>query len=145
MRFRLQLALGLLTAMLLGGCTGRNDAVVVHVFRDASSPSAAVLSRRIAYFRSLHVRTPSRRLIVINELSSDYRGRLGDLGSASMPELVIVNSERDGEKNARLQEELAHAIDLCSDGQRCLAFVPSWVSGEQRAAAQMVLTSLLAD
>ncbi len=145
MRFRLQLALGLLTAMLLGGCTGRNDAVVVHVFRDASSPSAAVLSRRIAHFRSLNVRTPSRKLIVLNETDSDYLGTLGKLGNESTTELVILNSERDVETNPRLQEELAHAIDLCTDGQRCLAFIPSWVSGEQRTAAQMVLNSLLAD
>lgn len=145
MRLRLQLVPAVLIALLLAGCRSGTDAVVVHVFRDASSPSASVLTRRIAYFRSLNVRTPSRRLIMIDEFASDYPSNLSDLGSASMPELVILNSERDGEKNPRLQEELAHAIDLCSNNQRCLAFIPSWVSGEERTAAQMLLNSLLTD
>ncbi len=144
MNFRLQVAAALLLA-LLAGCNGPDDTIVVHVFRDPAAPSAPVLARRIAYFQSLNVRTPGRKLIVVSEVAADYHASLSDLGDASAPGLVILNSERDGEKNPRLQEELTHAIDICSDGQRCLAFIPSWVAGEQRVAAQMVLNSLLSD
>ena len=132
-------------ACVLNACSRRSDTVVVHVFRDPAASSAGVLARRIAYFQSLHVRTPSRRLIVVSETPGEYTRMLSELGGAAAPELVILNSERDGEHNAKLQEELAHAIDLGTDGHRCLAFVPSWVSGDERLAAQMLLNSLLSD
>ena len=145
MKLRLTLVL-LAVASLLAACDRTSDHdVVVRIFRDPAAPSAALLARRIAYFQSLHVRTPNRRLIVISETVADYAGALREFDNLPAAELVILNSERDGEKNAKLQEELAHAIDIGADGHRCLAFIPSWVSGDERLAAQMLLNSLLSD
>ncbi len=134
-----------LTCLLAACSRSGQDTVVVHVFRDGAAPSAPVLARRIAYFQSLRVRTPNRRLIIVAEDAGDYAGKLAVLGATAAPELVILNSERDGERNPKLREELAYAIDLGTDGHRCLAFVPSWVSGDERLAAQMLLNTLLSD
>ena len=145
MKLRLTLVL-LAVASLLAACDRtRGHDVVVRIFRDPAAPSAAVLARRIAYFQSLHVRTPNRRLIVVREAAADYAGALQQFNNVPAAELIILNSERDGDNNAKLQEELAHAIDIGTAGHRCLAFIPSWVSGDERLAAQMLLNSLLTD
>jgi hypothetical protein len=140
---RVQAVCAILLLALLAGCT-KKPAVVVHVFRDPAAPMAAQLKRAVAHFQSLNMKGTNGRLIVVADTeTTDYRARLADLGTALSPDLVFLNSRGDADKNPRLQEELTRALEVGGEGRRCVAFIPSWVTGDERTAAQTFLNFLI--
>ncbi len=127
------------------GCTrAGGDAVVVHVFRDPAAAAAPQFTRAIEHFQAQNVRARSGKPIVIAPYDvKDYAARLPDVGDRLNPELIVLNSRNDAEKNPALQRELARAIELGGEGRRCLVLIPSWVAGEELAATRMFMDFLV--
>ncbi len=120
------------------------DAVVVHVLRDPGAPVAAQFTRAIEHFHAQSIRAKSGKPIVIAPYDiKDYAARLQEVGGRLSPDLIVLNSRNDAEKNAVLQTELPRAIELGGEGRHCVVLIPSWVSGEELAAARMFMNFLV--
>jgi hypothetical protein len=130
------------------GCRAKQP-VVLHVYRDRTSPIGRELDRRFYELSAKKISLSSGREIVIATVEpQDYKQMLHDkIGSQLLPELIVLNSPADEEVNPIIQREARHAVDICTAVRACPAFVPafipSWVSStEELQAAQQVLNAL---
>ncbi len=127
----------ILLLALCAGCHGTSNTVVVHIFRDQAAPNASQLTRIMDRFEALKIHATDGKLIVIAEVEpGDYRARFGELGQNLKPELVFLNARTDAEKNPNLREELTRAVELGGEGRRFVAFIPSWVKGDELLATR---------
>ncbi len=126
------------------GCHGSGNTVVVHVFRDQGAPNAAQVTRAVERFQALKIHATDGKLIIVEEVEpGDYRARLGELGQSLKPELVFLNARADAEKNPLLREELNRAVELGGEGRRFVAFIPSWVAGDELLATRTFVNYLV--
>lgn len=145
------LSLAVIFILLLGfGCKKPpvRQPVVVHLFRDLSSPYAHELDHRILEFQSTNPRLPSGTVILVETFNGiDYKTALaGNFERDVKPEVVILNSAADAGANAAIVSNLAHAVDVCAAVKTCPAvvpaFVPSSATGDSAQAAQVFINYL---
>lgn len=130
------------------GCRPKQP-LVLHVYRDRTSPIGRELDRRFYELSSKRISLPSGRQIVIASIEPrDYKQMLRDrIGNELMPELIVLNSSADVAISPTIGREATHAANICSAVRACPivvpAFVPSWVSNrDELQAAQQVLQAL---
>jgi hypothetical protein len=115
--------------------TGNQEPVVVHVFRDPSAHETEVAIREISQSRLV---TPHNRPILIaTQESKSYREGLTMLGKAAHPDLIILNSADDA-----TALELKSLVAIKSGTKQLFGCVPPWTQGEERTAANQVLSRL---
>jgi hypothetical protein len=117
------------------------DPVVVHVLRDPSAPFATNLERADWQFASAkpHLNNGKGVMIATNEGRSfpillrklDTRGQ----------ELLILNSQKDVSEVAGVRNHIGRPQLICGGAS---AYVPDWVSGDEREATEMYLRFLVA-
>jgi hypothetical protein len=145
---RLQLVGLLFIVVALCGCRPKQP-LVVHVYRDRTSPVGRELDRRFSEFNGNGVGLSSGiRIVVATYEPNDYRQMLRDrIGNELLPELIVLDSPADASINPMVEREAAHAENICAAVRACPsvvpAFIPSWVSSpEQLQATQQVLSAL---
>jgi len=122
------------------GCStpGLNP-VIVRVFRDSKLDSRRQLDKKLYAFTGQRMK--SGRPIVVGTFDTDYEDGLRRLGDWK-PQLIVLDSPDDLPK---LELEATHTPTIrnaCAPPRNCPAFVPTWVSGEQSEAAQLVLNAI---
>lgn len=115
--------------------------VLVHVLRDPSAPFAKDLRHADLQFGVSRARLNSGKWIMVatNEGSSypTLVRRLAD----SQEEMLILDSASDLPDSAAVGDHLGKPQLICGGTP---AYIPDWVSGEQREAAEMYLRFLVA-
>jgi hypothetical protein len=122
--------------------------VVVHLFRDLSSPYAHEIDHRILEFQSANPRLPSGAPIMVKTYEDmDYKTALKSRFDRDIRvEAVILNEAADAADNPAIMANLSHAVDICAAVKACPtnvpAFVPSSATGDSAAAAQQFVQAL---
>jgi hypothetical protein len=114
--------------------------VIVHVLRDLSAPFADNLRQADLQFGLSKARLNNGKWVMVatNEDSS-YAMLVRRL--ADTPEdLLILNSPSDLPDSAAVQDHVGRPQLICSGAP---AYIPDWVSGEQREATEMYLRFLV--
>jgi hypothetical protein len=123
-----------------------DQSVIVRCSRDINAPFVPWLTKVSIEFSSPQPRTRSGKPILITTFeSSDFNKTLsGDVGTRLHPDLIIVSSASQIPQNLAISEELKDAKDICPRQSPCVAFIPSWVQGDQRDATDLYINFLLA-
>lgn len=141
---------GLALFLLAGisGCKrpGESEAqvVVVGCYRDRNAPFEPWLTEVSHEFSSGQPKTRTGKSILITTYeTNEFEKRLSEVGTRLHPNLVIVSSASQIPENSELFKELKNAKSVCPSRSPCLAFIPSWVQGDQRDAASRYVDFLL--
>jgi hypothetical protein len=130
------MALLTILALLSSACSRQTELepVVIHVYRDpgATEIESALVSLGARQLRNSHGQAV---MIATIELKS-YADGLEALGHQYHPELVIFDSLEDGKK---VKVEVPPQSMVQAGAKRFYFVIPSWVPGEQRQAAELVL------
>jgi len=135
-------------SMFMLGCKPpkKVEPVTVRIFRDPASPYASELDRRILDFQATHPRLPNGSAVEVGSFSSsDLKGAVNNMEDPVV-DIVILNSPADVINFPALQNELAHAVNVCAAVQACPAtvpaFVPSKLQGPRADAANQFVQFL---
>jgi len=122
-------------ALILSACDEKRtpEPVVVHVFRDRT---AAEINSTLLALGAKQLSTSNGRPITIATTEVSYPHGLEILGRQDHPDLVIFDSPEDGQRT-KIDVPPESAVDLST--KQFYLVSPSWVSGEQREAAEQVL------
>jgi hypothetical protein len=114
--------------------------IIVHIFRNRSGPAAKQLNAAILALGAQNLKGSAGRPIIIAtmELTSDPT-TLSRIGHELRPEIVILDSRTDWRAN-EFGPPLGQSI--CRFNVTCVSGIPSWVEGEERQAAEVVLRAL---
>ena len=124
-------------------CSKREETppVIVHVLRDPSAPFAKNLRQADLQFGLSKARLNSGKwMMVATNEGSSYPTLVRRL--ADTPEhLLILDSASDLPDSAAVREHVGKPQLICGGAQ---AYIPDWVSGEQREATEIYLRFLVA-
>jgi hypothetical protein len=125
----------ILLSLSLSACSEKAtpEPVVVHIFRDRA---AAEINSALLAIGAKQLRTPNGQPIMIATTEVKYADGLEILGRHDHPDLIIFNSPEDG-KRTNIDVPPQSAVQVST--KRFYLVIPSWVSGEQRETAELVL------
>jgi len=131
----------------LSGCRSSEridgQVVVVRCFRDLNAAFEPWLSRASYEFSITQPRTKSGKPILVSTYeSTDFQKALADVGPRLHPDLVFVSSASQIPPDGEISKGLKDAKDICPNQSACLAFIPSWVQGDQRDATEVFMDYL---
>jgi len=133
----------LVFATLVCSSCRRNESasvLLVQVLRDPHSQFAATLRQQTDQFTASKPHVAGKNvLIATNEGGPSFAAELPHLLAKTKPEILILNSESDLPNDAGLRDELGKSELVCG---RKLAYIPSWVGGPKREAAEMYIRFL---
>jgi hypothetical protein len=131
-----------LVLSLFLGCEERSHPtpVVVHVLRDASASFAKNLRQADLEFGSSKARLSSGRWMMIATNEGDSYPALVKRLAPTTEDLVVLNSLSDLPDVAAVKDHVGRPQFICGGAP---AYIPDWVSGEQREATEIYLRFLL--
>jgi hypothetical protein len=113
------------------------EPIVVHVFRDTTASEIDLALRSAG---EMQLRTSKGKPILIATMEqTSYPQGLTVLGHAAHPEIIFLDSLEDGTK-AKIDIPPQSAIQVSKN--TFYLVIPSWASGEQREAAELVVASV---
>jgi hypothetical protein len=118
-----------------------NNSLVVRVCRDASSDFSRELERKLYGFNNQH-RVSSGKLIVVATMEGDYQNELAEKIRLVKPQMIILDSPADAKLVGGMQFDLRKAKSACGRNGNCPAFIPTWVSGEELEATNMLFSAI---
>ncbi len=128
-----------LLALLSSACSDQTEPqpVVISVFRD---PAATEIEKALLAIGAKQLRSGRDQPIMIaTEEPKSYSEGLEDLGHHFHSDLVIFNSSEDGKK---IKVEVPPQSALQVGTKQFYLVIPSWVPGQRRQTAELVLTEL---
>jgi len=131
------------TALFFCACnrSKQESPIVVHVLRDANGSSATRINHALLVFNGTRFTRTGHPITIATLERRDYPDTVKVFADQCC-DLIVLDSPGDVLLDPKLRPELAQARNLCSGRQVYPAFVPSWIIGEQREAAQMFLDFL---
>jgi hypothetical protein len=121
------------------GCFKRSapEPIVVHVFRD---PAAAEIDLALRATGKMQLKTwKGKPILVATMETTSYAEGLTILGHQAHPEIVFLASLEDG---ARAEIDIPPQSAVQVSRNRFYLVIPSWASGEQREAAELVVAAV---
>lgn len=139
----------LLLCSLLCGCNAKRKptSVTVHVLQDLRSVYGSELDRRILDFQGSNPRLKSGLRIVIASETGDYKEMLQrQTSNTENIDVIILDSPDDAKLSSALELALPQATNVCAGLKACPAevpaIIPAQISGEEREAAQALVSFL---
>lgn len=119
--------------------------VVVNILRDQKSQAFEITESKLLEFQSTRPKTQSGRQIIVQSIlmnQDQFEAALANqLGLSKMqPDLIVLDSPAQSKPWMQVAE--IEARNACYPAIDCPAFIPPWVSGEQKAATASVLRAL---
>ena len=132
--------LGPIFVLLLAGCFScrrQPQPLVLTVLRDSDAPFAKSLAMTTYAFDQTQARLISGRHVVVGttEIGGARFASEFEMVIRTHPELVILESGSEVPKGSGLKSNTGSSTSVC--GGRAEMYIPTWVSGEKREAAEI--------
>jgi hypothetical protein len=119
-------------------CRKEPQVLSIQVLRDSDAPYAKVLDSTTNDFAISKPRLISGKYVMVGTIrvGGAQFGREFRRLIAAQPELVILDSRSEMAKDNNVENQMGQPEHLCGGN---VAYLPTWVSGEKRDAAEMYL------
>jgi hypothetical protein len=121
-----------------------NNFLVVRIYRDSNSAFGRDLDRKLYGLNNPNnqLRVGSGKLILVATMEGDYQDALARKIASVKPQMIILDSPVDAKLLHGVPFDLETAKNACGAEGNCLAFIPSWVDGEELEATNLVLSAV---